>query len=154
MSNSPGACIEQYDAEYGKALWCVCFFAVVTAGLAVIGRVPHGPLHLMGVVCGIVVILFQLSQLLPGSRCLRVCEKGIVIRTLFVSRFIPWSSISGFSISQQSQGPRVTLSVDSSLGIGRQFPLFFTYQLSPESLAGKLTTSKARYADETGTQLE
>ena len=154
MTNSPGACIEQYDAEPGKALWYAGIFAVVTAGFAVHGRVPYGLLHLMGIVGSIVYVLFALAQLLPGSCCLRVYEKGIVIRTLFVSHFIAWSSINGFSVTPQFQGPRVTLSLDPSLGIGRQFPLYFTYKLSPELLADKLTTIKARYSDETVTQLE
>ena len=142
MANSPGKCVEQFDAEHGKAWLCAFVIAAVTGAFALHGSRPYGPLHLMGIGGGVVSLFFPLAQIVPGSCCLRVCEHGVIIRTLFSRRFIAWESIHDFSVQATAAGDRVALHVDPALGIGRVFPLYFTYRLPAGGLAQRLQRSK------------
>ena len=138
MNTQAGKCLEQLNAEHGKAWLNAIVIAVVTIAFSLHGSVPYGPVHLMGIGGGTVALLFQIARLIPGSCCLRVCERGLIIRTLFTGQFLPWNSINEFSVQSTMSGDRVAVHVDPSLGIGRTLPLHFTYQLPPIELAHKL----------------
>lgn len=141
MADSPGKCIQQFDAEYGKALQYGLMIVVLPIAFAVHGSRPYGLVHLMGIGSGIIAASFQFGQLLPGSTCLRICEKGVVIRTLFIGLLIRWEFIHDFSVQTSAAGDRVVIHVDPSRGIGRKVPLYFTYRLPASELAQALQRS-------------
>lgn len=138
MDSSHGKCKRQFEAEHRKVWQNGLIVVAVTIGIAIHGSRPYGPLHLMGVCSGIILTVFHFAQLIPSSYCLRVCERGLVIRTLFIRQFIRWESIQSFSVVAGAEGDRVAIHVDPSLGIGRTVPLHFTYRLPASELAQTL----------------
>ena len=149
MNSSPGKCRHQFEAEHRKAWQSGLIIIAATIGLAVHGSRPYGPIHILGIGGGIFSLFFFFGQLVPGSCCLRVCEHGLAIRTLFIQYFIRWEMIQGFSVITQTKGDRVAIHVDPALGIGRTLPLYFTYRLPASELEQTLREELANFTGHT-----
>jgi hypothetical protein len=140
MSNESGPCLEQLDAENGKAWRYSALLAAVTIGIALHGSRSYGVVHMMGIIGGSFSVLLQLAQIIPGSCCLRLCERALVIRTLFSRLKIDWQDIESVSVQATSSGDRVVLHPDPKVGYGRSLPLHSTYRLHANTLADKLSS--------------
>lgn len=141
MTNKPRQCIKQFDSENGQAWLGTAFFAAFTVGFAIrCTWWPHGWLSRMAIGAGIISMMFQIGQVIPGACCLRICENGLVIRTLFSGHFIQWEDILDVSVQPSTPGDRVTLHLNPKLGLGRTMPMFFTYRMPPDTLAEELRT--------------
>jgi len=98
---------------------------------------------------GICLIIFIIN-LLPNSSYLTIDEKGIEMKNLFRTTFIPWQAVSGFKTKLISVNKLVTFTIDEKLlesskmkGKTGAFP--DTYGMSANNLANLLNEYKAQF---------
>ncbi|REC45094.1 PH domain-containing protein [Chryseobacterium sp. 5_R23647] len=98
---------------------------------------------------GICLIIFIIN-LLPNSSHLTIDEKGIEMKNLFRTTFIPWQAVSGFKTKFIFVNKLVTFTIDEKLlesskmkGKTGAFP--DTYGMSAKNLANLLNQYKAKF---------
>jgi len=98
---------------------------------------------------GICLIIFIIN-LLPNSSYLTIDEKGIEMKNLFRTTFIPWQALSGFKTKFIFVNKLVTFTIDEKLlesskmkGKTGAFP--DTYGMSAKNLANLLNEYKTKF---------
>lgn len=98
---------------------------------------------------GICLIIFIIN-LLPNSSYLTIDEKGIEMKNLFRTTFIPWQAVSGFKTKFIFVNKLVTFTIDEKFlenskmkGKTGAFP--DTYGMSAKNLANLLNEYKAKF---------
>lgn len=98
---------------------------------------------------GICLIIFIINMI-PNSSYLTIDEKGIEMKNLFRTTFIPWQAVSGFKTKFIFVNKMVTFTIDEKLlknskmkGKTGAFP--DTYGMSAKNLANLLNEYKAKF---------
>lgn len=98
---------------------------------------------------GICLIIFIINMI-PNSSYLTIDEKGIEMKNLFRTTFIPWQAVSGFKTKFIFVNKMVTFTIDEKLlesskmkGKTGAFP--DTYGMSANNLANLLNEYKAKF---------
>lgn len=98
---------------------------------------------------GICLIIFVINMI-PNSSYLTIDEKGIEMKNLFRTTFIPWQAVSGFKTKFIFVNKLVTFTIDEKLlesskmkGKTGAFP--DTYGMSAKNLANLLNEYKAKF---------
>ncbi len=98
---------------------------------------------------GICLIIFIINMI-PNSSYLTIDEKGIEMKNLFRTTFIPWQVVSGFKTKFIFVNKMVTFTIDEKLlknskmkGKTGAFP--DTYGMSAKNLANLLNEYKAKF---------
>ncbi|MDY0931822.1 PH domain-containing protein [Chryseobacterium sp. CFBP8996] len=98
---------------------------------------------------GICLIIFIINMI-PNSSYLIIDEKGIEMKNLFRTTFIPWQAVSGFKTKFIFVNKLVTFTIDEKLlesskmkGKTGAFP--DTYGMSAKNLANLLNEYKAKF---------
>lgn len=98
---------------------------------------------------GICLIIFIINMI-PNSSYLKIDEKGIEMKNLFRTTFIPWQAVSGFKTKFIFVNKLVTFTIDEKLlenskmkGKTGAFP--DTYGMSAQKLAALLNEYKLKF---------
>ncbi|MDF2831017.1 PH domain-containing protein [Chryseobacterium indoltheticum] len=98
---------------------------------------------------GICLIIFIINMI-PNSSYLTIDEKGIEMKNLFRTTFIPWQAVSGFKTKLIFVNKLVTFTIDEKLlenskmkGKTGAFP--DTYGMSANNLANLLNEYKVKF---------
>jgi hypothetical protein len=99
---------------------------------------------------GICLLIF-LINFVPNASYLKIDERGIEMKTLFRTTFIPWQAVSGFKTKYILVNKMVTFDIDEKLLENSKmksktgaFP--DTYGMSAKNLAELLNEYKAKFA--------
>lgn len=98
---------------------------------------------------GFCLIIF-LTNMIPGSSYLKIDERGVEMKNLFRTTFIPWQAVSGFKTKSIFINKMVTFTIDEKLlenfkikGKTGAFP--DTYGMSAKNLANLLNEYKTKF---------
>lgn len=98
---------------------------------------------------GICLIIFVINMI-PNASYLKIDERGIEMKNLFKTTFIPWQAVSGFKTKFIFVNKLVTFTIDEKLlenskmkGKSGAFP--DTYGMSAKNLANLLNEYKSQF---------
>lgn len=136
-----GKCIEQFDVVVRTKSLGLLLAYLITVVYVLDGGLRLGPYSSIVVGLALIgVVIFAATPNCPGSTSLRACEKGFVFRMGFVSPlFLRWDKIDGIATKEKKDGDRLLLTIDESVGIGKQWEFSRELSLPADVVAARLT---------------